>query len=92
MANSIANKSSFSVSNGRFAASTEDLKTRFISNYLYTIYEEGTSQIFATSTVNNIPVLLRVTPEGTNLNIVAVSPVAPLYSLIEEAIKEILSN
>jgi hypothetical protein len=59
MANNVANKSSTSISSPRFAGSMDDLKTRFNANGIYHIYDDGSSAVFASSTVNNIPVLLR---------------------------------
>jgi hypothetical protein len=59
MANSIANKNMKSIASARFAGSLNDLKTRFGCNSIYHIYDEAGSMIFATSTINNVPILLR---------------------------------
>lgn len=59
MANNVANKSSTSIYSPRFAGSMDDLKTRFKANCIYHVYDDGSSAVFASSTVNNIPVLLR---------------------------------
>ena len=69
MINSINAKNSKTVTSSRFANSPDELKSRLKSNSLYFIYEEGGTLIFATSTINNIPVLIRISVSGQNLNI-----------------------
>lgn len=64
MAASIALKNSTTIASARFASSFGDLKNRLSSNSFYHIYDDGTNMIFATSTVNNIPVLVMVTAGG----------------------------
>lgn len=71
MANSIANKNMKSIASARFAGSFEDLKTRFGYNSIYHIYDDAGSMMFATSTINNVPILLRCTPDGSNVQIIS---------------------
>lgn len=69
MASSIANKHKKSISSSRFAASYDELKSRLEANAVYHIYDDGGSMVFATSTINNIPILVRFTPTGGKLNL-----------------------
>jgi vesicle coat complex subunit len=59
MASSIGNKNTKSVSTSRFASSPQDLKERLKANSFYHIYDEGNSMIFATQTMNNIPLVVK---------------------------------
>lgn len=67
MANSISAKNSKTVTSARFANSVDDLKTRLKANSMYFIYEDGGSLVFATSTINNIPILLRININGSKI-------------------------
>lgn len=69
MASSIANKNKKSISTSRFGSNTEDLKSRLSANAVYHIYDDGDSMVFATSTINNIPILVRCTPAGGKVNL-----------------------
>ena len=59
MASSIGNKNTVKVITSRFAGSTQDLKTRLKANSFYHIFDEGSSMVFATQTVNNIPLVIK---------------------------------
>ena len=64
MASSISAKNSIAIASPKFANSAKDLKSRFSSNAFYHIYDDGASMVFATQTVNNIPVLVKVSAGG----------------------------
>lgn len=91
MINSIASKSQKSIQSVRFANSPDDLIKRFNSNSFYHIYNDEGTMIFATTT-NNIPILVKASVSGSNINTETYSPVGLLYPLVEESLAEILTN
>jgi hypothetical protein len=64
MASSISVKNSITIVSPRFADCAKDLKNRLSSNSFYHIYDDGAIMVFASSTVNNLPVLVRVSAGG----------------------------
>jgi hypothetical protein len=64
MASSISVKNSITIVSPRFADCAKDLKNRLSSNAFYHVYDDGASMVFASSTVNNLPVLVRVSAGG----------------------------
>lgn len=69
MATTIANKHKKSITTSRFGSNAEELKLRLGANSVYHIYDDMDSMVFATSTINNIPILVRCTPAGGKVNV-----------------------
>lgn len=92
MMSSVPNSSQKAIQSARFANSADDMTKRLNANSFYHIFDEGSIKYYATTTVNNIPVVLKVGASGSNVNTEIYSPVGILYPLIQEALEEVLTH
>ena len=86
----VGNSSKKAINSVRFANSIDDMTSRLRANSYYHIYDEGASKVYATTTVNNIPIIVKSTTSGGSVNVESFSPVGILYGLIEESLEEVL--
>lgn len=92
MMGSVPNHSQKSINSVRFANSIDDMTARLRANSYYHIFDDGANKVYATTTVNNIPVVIKAGVSGSNVNLEMYSPVGILYPLIEESLQAMLTH